>query len=78
MPVPGSSPRRWASVADSFGLRSFFLSARDADGQLCGVLPVVEQRLVPWTRCLVSLPFCTYGGVLADDEAALAALLQRR
>ena len=58
-----------------FGLRSFFLSARDADGRLCGVLPVVEQRLVPWTRCLVSLPFCTYGGALADDDAALAALL---
>jgi serine/alanine adding enzyme len=60
----------------SFGLRSFFLSARDAGGRLRGVLPVVEQRIVPWTRCLVSLPFCTYGGVLADDEAALAALLQ--
>jgi FemAB-related protein (PEP-CTERM system-associated) len=62
--------------AASFGLRSFFLGARDAGGRLRGVLPVVEQRLVPWTRCLVSLPFCTYGGVLADDEAALAALLR--
>lgn len=60
----------------SFGLRSFFLSARGVDGRLRGVLPVVEQRLVPWTRCLVSLPFCTYGGALADDEAALAALLR--
>jgi serine/alanine adding enzyme len=62
--------------AASFGLRSYFLGARDAGGRLRGVLPLVEQRLVPWTRCLVSLPFCTYGGVLADDEAALAALLQ--
>lgn len=62
--------------AASFGLRSFFLGARDTGGRLRGVLPVVEQRLVPWTRCLVSLPFCTYGGVLADDEAALAALLR--
>ena len=60
----------------SFGLRSFFLGARDVDGRLCGVLPVVEQRLVPWTRCLGSLPFCTYGGVLADDDAVVAALLQ--
>jgi FemAB-related protein (PEP-CTERM system-associated) len=62
--------------ATCFGLRSYFLGARDAGGRLRGVLPVVEQRLVPGTRCLVSLPFCTYGGALADDEAALAALLQ--
>ena len=64
--------------AASFGLRSYFLGARDAGGRLRGVLPLVEQRLVPWTRCLVSLPFCTYGGVLADDEAALAALPERQ
>jgi serine/alanine adding enzyme len=62
--------------AASFGLRNFFISVRDTYGQLQGVLPVVEQHLVPWTRCLVSLPFCTYGGALATDEAALAALVQ--
>ena len=42
-----------------------------------GVLPLVEQTMIPWTRCLVSLPFCTYGGPLADDDEALTSLVQR-
>lgn len=58
----------------SFGLPAYFLTARDAGGTLRGVLPLVEQMLIPRTRCLVSLPFCTYGGVLADDDEAAAAL----
>jgi len=60
----------------SFGLPVHFLSVRRADGSLGGVLPLVEQLLIPRTRCLVSLPFCTYGGPLADDEAALDALIE--
>lgn len=77
---PDASAWQLASAVDIgrgvYGLRSSYFMARRADGQPCGVLPVVEQRLVPWTRCLVSLPFCTYGGMLADDDAAVAALLR--
>jgi FemAB-related protein (PEP-CTERM system-associated) len=76
---PAASAWQLAGAVDigraTFGLHNWFLSVRGADGQLCGVLPVIEQRLVPWTRCLVSLPFCTFGGALADDEQTLAALL---
>lgn len=60
----------------SFGLPVHFLSTRHPDGRLRGVLPLVEQLQIPRTRCLVSLPFCTYGGPLADDEPALAGLMQ--
>jgi FemAB-related protein (PEP-CTERM system-associated) len=61
----------------AFGLPAYFVTARDSGGRLRGVLPLVEQTMIPWTRCLVSLPFCTYGGPLADDEEALASLVQR-
>ena len=61
--------------ADAFGLRVHFVTVRRKDGTLCGVLPLIEQTLIPWTRTLVSLPFCTYGGPLADDDEALLSLL---
>lgn len=61
----------------AFGLPAHFVTARDDGGRLRGVLPLVEQTIIPWTRCLVSLPFCTYGGPLANDEEALASLVQR-
>ena len=40
-----------------------------------GVLPLTEQTIIPWTRTLVSLPFCTYGGPLADDEVTQVQLV---
>ena len=58
-----------------FGLRTHFVTARDSGGRLVGVLPLVEQMLIPRTRTLVSLPFCTYGGPLAEDQAAFEALV---
>jgi FemAB-related protein (PEP-CTERM system-associated) len=59
----------------TFGLRCYVLTARGADGGLRGVLPLVEQRLVPWTRSLVSLPFVSYGGVVASSPDAVTGLL---
>ena len=60
----------------AFGLPAHFVTARDDGGRLRGVLPLVEQTMIPWTRCLVSLPFCTYGGPLADDDEVLNSLVQ--
>jgi FemAB-related protein (PEP-CTERM system-associated) len=77
----GGSPFQLASAVlignRAFGLPAHFVTARDSGGRLRGVLPLVEQTMIPWTRCLVSLPFCTYGGPLADDDEALALLVQR-
>jgi len=59
----------------AFGLPVYYVTARGVDGRLRGVLPLVEQTLIPRTRCLVSLPFCTYGGPLAEGGDTLRALL---
>lgn len=62
--------------AEAFGLWTQFGTVRGPDGRLGGVLPLVEQTVIPWTRTLVSLPFCTYGGPLADDDGMLLALVE--
>ena len=59
----------------AFGLETYFLTVSDASGRIAGALPAVVQTLIPWTRTLVSLPFCTYGGPLADDTQSLQALV---
>lgn len=61
--------------AEAFGLRTHYLTVRSRYDRITGVLPLVEQMLIPWTRTLVSLPFCTYGGPLADDEETLRVLV---
>jgi serine/alanine adding enzyme len=57
-----------------FGLRVSFICARDADGRLQGVLPLVEQSSVLFGRFLVSVPFFTYGGILADTDRTAVEL----
>lgn len=61
--------------ARAFKLRTHFLSARDDASRLVGVLPLIEQSSLVFGRFLVSVPFFTYGGLLADDEAATKALV---
>jgi FemAB-related protein (PEP-CTERM system-associated) len=60
----------------AFGFLAHFVTVRGDDGRLRGVLQLVEQVLIPWTRSLVSLPFCTYGGPLADDDETLTSLIE--
>jgi serine/alanine adding enzyme len=76
----GTAYHRAAAVAigrTCFGLRTMFLTARDTTGRLTGVLPLVEQSSMLFGRFLGSVPFFTYGGVLAED-ARIAALLVER
>ena len=40
------------------------------EGDLCGVLPLVEVKPPVGSKSLVSLPFCDLGGPLADDDDA--------
>jgi serine/alanine adding enzyme len=58
----------------AFGLETFYLSATDGTGRLTGVLPLVEQSSLLFGRFLSSVPFFTYGGILASDPQAAAAL----
>lgn len=56
-----------------FGLDTRFISAHAGD-RIVGVLPLVEQSSLLFGRFLASVPFFTYGGILADDEQASRAL----
>jgi len=60
-------------LASTFGHRPHFLVAESA-GRLCGVLPLAEVDSRLFGHSLVSLPFCPYGGPLADAPDGLTAL----
>jgi len=64
----------WKTVIErAFGHRTHFLLA-EADGKIQGVLPLAEIRSRLFGHSLSSLPFCVYGGIAAETEAARAAL----
>ena len=66
----------WQEVLrKAFGHRTHYLLA-ERDGDLCGVLPLAEVRSLLFGHALVSTPFCVYGGIVALDAAAHAALEQ--
>lgn len=64
-------------AARAFGLRTTYMVALGSSDQIVGVLPLVEQSSLLFGRFLVSLPFVTYGGILADDAAVTVALAAR-
>lgn len=67
----------WRQVIHAvFGHQTRYLAARK-DGAICAVLPlcILNSRL--FGHFIVSLPFFNYGGVLADDAEAEAAILER-
>lgn len=66
---------RWRDVySNAVGLRTHFLLA-ERDAGVVGVLPMVEQSNPVHGRILTSLPFVNYGGPLARDSEAVAALV---
>jgi FemAB-related protein (PEP-CTERM system-associated) len=68
---------RWRRVFErAFRHRTEYLIARDEQG-VAGVLPLVEFRSRLFGRFMVSLPFVNYGGVLARDDRAARALVDR-
>jgi FemAB-related protein (PEP-CTERM system-associated) len=67
----------WLTVL-ARGLRHtpYVLEARSGDAT-CGLLPLAYVRSLLFGRYLVGLPYLNYGGVLADDEAISAQLIER-
>jgi serine/alanine adding enzyme len=63
-------------IEESFGHQAFYLVAIE-DHAVKGILPLVQIRSRLFGNFLVSLPFFSYGGVLADTPAAGDALLTR-
>jgi FemAB-related protein (PEP-CTERM system-associated) len=67
----------WRQIFERvFGHETVYLTARRGE-TIVGVLPLVQFKSRLFGRFLVSLPFLNYGGVLADDETAAAALVER-
>jgi FemAB-related protein (PEP-CTERM system-associated) len=57
----------------AFGHRSHYLYA-ERGGEVCGVLPLAQVKSLLFGHSLVSTPFCVYGGIVATDAEAHAAL----
>jgi FemAB-related protein (PEP-CTERM system-associated) len=60
-------------IEDAFGHPTHFLLA-ERGGDIVGVLPLAEINSRLFGHSLSSLPFCAYGGILADHDAAWRAL----
>ena len=65
----------WKTVMTrALGHECFLLAARDPDGGLAGVLPLVRVNSLLFGHYLVSMPFLNYGGPLGS-EAGVQALV---
>jgi FemAB-related protein (PEP-CTERM system-associated) len=66
----------WKTVLESaFGHRGYFLYA-ERNGEIEGILPLAHNKSLLFGNVLVSTPFCVYGGIVADNPEAGAALRQ--
>lgn len=64
----------WQHILEShFGHQTWFLYAESA-GKLRGILPLAQVRSALFGNTLCSLPFCVYGGIVADDVLAADSL----
>jgi len=58
----------WKTVIEkSFSHACYFLYA-EHEGEMSGVLPLVEVKSKLFGHALVSTPFCVYGGAIADSS----------
>jgi len=62
-------------VENSFGHRTYYLTARNTENDICGILPLVHMKSRLFGSFLVSLPFFNYGGLLFTESNAGEALL---
>jgi FemAB-related protein (PEP-CTERM system-associated) len=64
----------WMLVLErAFGHRAHFLYAED-NGIIVAILPLAEVKSLLFGYSLSSLPFCVYGGIVADTEEAAELL----
>lgn len=65
----------WRDILENvFHHRCHYLIA-ERGGAVCGVLPLAEVKSRLFGHALVSLPFCVYGGPVAEDARAESALI---
>jgi FemAB-related protein (PEP-CTERM system-associated) len=64
----------WKEVIEkAFGHKTFFLYV-EKEGEITGILPLVQIKSLLFGNSLCSMAFCVYGGVVADDEDSIAQL----
>lgn len=64
----------WKEVLErAFKHRTHFLYAEEG-GEIVGVLPLAQVKSLLFGNSLSSLPFCVYGGIVADSIEAAQAL----
>ena len=68
---------RWSRVIEeSFGHAPHYLIAA-REGRIAGILPLVHKTSALFGNALISTPFLSYGGIVAEDEDAARALENR-
>jgi FemAB-related protein (PEP-CTERM system-associated) len=66
----------WQTVIEqSFGIKTWFYFVQQ-DGRIVGVLPLAEIKSRLFGHSLGAMPFCVYGGPVANSDAARAMLDQ--
>lgn len=64
---------RWRTVIERvFGHECVYLGARDLEGNLIGILPLVRVRSMVFGHYLISMPFVNYGGPLGTESGVRA------
>lgn len=66
----------WAElISDVFSHLPHYIVAKELrNGDIVGILPLVEQKSYLFGHSLISTPFCVYGGVLSDSDSIRIAL----
>jgi FemAB-related protein (PEP-CTERM system-associated) len=58
----------WKNVIEkTYKHKSYYLIAKE-EGEIKGILPLFLMKSVVFGKKLISVPFCDYGGVCANDE----------
>jgi len=63
-------------ISKSFNHDCYFLYAEE-DGNITGVLPLVEVKSKLFGHALISTPFCVYGGAIANSSEVVRQLEQK-
>jgi len=67
---------RWAHLIKKvFGHKSHHIAALD-EGNIVGILPLVQLKSRLFGNFIVSMPYFNYGGVIADNDEIIHALLK--
>lgn len=66
----------WKQVIEQAFGHKVYLFYAEQDGQIQGILPLGHVKSLLFGNTLSSMPFCVYGGVVAEDDAVRQALEQ--